>query len=285
MEGAAVIELAGRCIADRPGTFNQGESGHAEYHCRIISSLLHEEAPMVNLMDRRNGKFRILGSLLLGFGAVIAFAPGAFAGTIVSVTGTGTGEANFALGGSDQDEVLEASWTILGTYFNVSIAVDVGANDSSSPSLSAYLTTAIGPTETAADEIAGIMLDPAAENETDTLFSGLTLGPGTYYLVLTGGASDSTESVWWGTDTPTAATTGDGVTFGGDAFAAMGMGLGVNGNYPPASDFNNAPGLGLLFDVTGDATPEPSSFSLILIGGPAGFWLWKRRRSRLGSQN
>lgn len=231
---------------------------------------------MVNLMDRRNGKSRLLGSLLLWLGAVFAFAPAAFAGTIVSVTGSG--EANFALGGNDQDEVLEASWTTLGTYFNVSVTVDVGANDSSSPSLSAYLTTAIGPTETAADQIAGIMLDPSAENETDTLFSGLTLGPGTYYLVLSGGASDSTESVWWGTDSGTAATTGNGVAFGGDGFAAIGVGLGVNGNYPPASDFNSAPGLGLLFQVTGDATPEPGSLSLILIGAPAGLWLWKRRR-------
>lgn len=239
---------------------------------------------MVKLRDRRNGKSRLLGSLLLGFGAVFAFAPGAFAGTIVSVTGTG--EANFTLGGSDQDEVLETSWTTLGTYYNVSIAADVGANDSSNPSVSAYLTTAIGPTETAADLIQGITFDPTAENEMDTLFSGLTLGPGTYYLVLSGGASDSTESVWWGTDAGNAANTANGVTFGGDGYAAIGVGLGVNGNYPPASDFNSVQGLGLLFDVTGDTTPEPSSFSLILIGGAAaGLWRWKRRRSGLETQN
>jgi hypothetical protein len=238
---------------------------------------------MVNLMDRRNGKSRLLGSLLLGFAAVLSLASGAFAGTIVSVTGTG--DANFTLGGSDQDEVLESSWTTLGTYFDVSIAADVGANDSSSPSISAYLTTGIGPTETGADLIQGITFDPSTDNEIDTLFSGLTLGPGTYYLVLIGGDLDSTESVWWGTDAGTAATTGAGVTFGGDGFAANGVGLGVNGTYPPASDFNSAPGMGLLFQVTGDTAPEPGSFSLILIGGPAGLWLWRRRRSALGTQN
>jgi hypothetical protein len=144
-------------------------------------------------MNRRNRKSTSMGSLLSGFGAVLMFASGAFAGTIVSVTGTAA--ANFTLGGSDQDEVLEASWTTLGSYFNVSIAADLGANDSLSPSISAYLTTGIGPTETDADEIAGITFDPATDNEIDNLFSGLTLGPGTYNLVLIGGNLDTTQSV------------------------------------------------------------------------------------------
>jgi hypothetical protein len=248
-------------------------------HHQLIAPLRRQRK--VNLMNRRNRTSGMMGSLLSGFGIALVFASGAFAGTIVSVTGAGG--ANFTLGGSDQDEVLAASWTTLGTYFDVSITADVGANDSTVPSISAYLTTGIGPTETDADQIAGITFNPSTDNEIDTLFSGLNLGPGTYYLVLIGGDLDTTESVWWGTDAGTAATTGAGVTFGGDGFAAIGVGLGVNNTYPPASDFNSAPGLGLLFQVTGDAAPEPGSFTLAPIGGLAGLWLWKRRRSELKS--
>jgi hypothetical protein len=228
-------------------------------------------------MDRRKHMPKRIASLLFAFWVLVA--PRAFADTIVSVTGTGV--ANYTLGG-DQDEALEASWTTFAGYSNVSIMAEVGSASASS-TITAYLTTAIGPTDTAADQIASLTFAPATDNEVDTLFSGLSLGPDTtYYLVLIGGDSDSTESAWWGTDAVTGATVDNGVTFGGDDFAAIGVDLGVNNTNPPASAFNSLPGLGLLFQVTGDAesTPEPDSFSLVLTGGLAGLWLWKHRRQR-----
>jgi len=216
--------------------------------------------------------YRLIGSLLLGLGVILAFPAGVFADLIISVAGTG--EANFTLGG-DQDQVEEASWTQLDGYSNVSIAAQVG-RASEGPSITAYLTSAIGPAETADDLIAIDTFAPSTNNEFDTIFSGLSLGPGTYYLVLSGGDSDSSQSAWWGTDNGTRATTDTGVTFNGDGYAFSGDGL--NDSNPPASTFSSSTRAGLLFQVTGEAeaaSPEPDSLRLILIGGLGGLWLRK----------
>jgi hypothetical protein len=221
--------------------------------------------------------YRLIGSFLLGLCVDLAFPSGVLADTIISVSGTG--EANFTLGG-DQDQVEEASWTTLSGYSNVSIAAEVG-RASEGPSITAYLTSDIGPAETADDLIAIETFAPSTDNEFDTIFSGLNLGPGTYYLVLSGGDSDSSQSAWWGTDHGSSATTDTGVTFDGDGYAFSGDGL--NATNPPASLFNNSTRAGLLFQVTGDpeaASPEPGSLRLILIGGLGGLWMRKRLRDR-----
>jgi hypothetical protein len=82
-----------------------------------------------------------------------------------------------------------ASWSSLVAYDNVSIFAEVGA-DNSFGDLTAFLTTRVGSGTTAANQVASVTMTPPAYNSPGVdLFSGLNLGPGTYYLVLSGPAS------------------------------------------------------------------------------------------------
>jgi hypothetical protein len=153
-----------------------------------------------------------LGTLLLA----TLFAPRAKA-DIYSVTGpAGVG---YYLGGSGPDQVLVSSWTQTGSWTNVSISAELGnaANygNSGGDTISVYLTNQIGPGTTVANQIASASVSPATVDETDTLFTGLSLGAGTYYLVL-GAPGQFAE--WYGTSSPTV-TTGAGVSGNGDSFA------------------------------------------------------------------
>jgi hypothetical protein len=213
---------------------------------------------------------RFTVSLLFRFAAVLALASGAFADTIVSVTGTAN--SGYPLG-EQNGYIFEASWTTATAYSNVSIAAEVG--NYGAEAFDAYLTTTVGPTETAADQIASLPdFSPATENEVDTLFSGLDLPPGTYYLVLADNDPNLFD-VWLGNPGATPATAA-GVTFDGDGYATN-----LPDTNPLTSTFTVQQDLGLFFQVTGDASslPEPGSLSLNLIGGFGGLWLWKHRRS------
>jgi hypothetical protein len=227
---------------------------------------------------------RIPSSLFL-FGLALALTPATFADSIVS--SNGIAEAEVELGGSFSSQILEVSWTASSAYSNVSIAAEVGLDGQSSP-ISAWLTTAIGPTETAADQIASASFSPVTGDEVDTIFSGLNLAPGTYYLVLTGGFTGLADS-WWSTIGPATTATAAGVTFGGDG-AANSLSMGApNYTSPAASAFVSNNGLGLLFQVTGSVVsaesgesglsvaPEPGSLSLTLAGCLGALWLWKRK--------
>src|ERR1022692_1380542 len=110
--------------------------------------------------------------------AAISSIPAA-ATTIVAVGGNP--DSSTVLGGNFH-EILLTSWTTAVAYSNVSISAVVGA---SSTSISAYLATQIGSTATSATLIASTIIDPSSGQETDTLFSGLSLPASVYYLILT----------------------------------------------------------------------------------------------------
>jgi hypothetical protein len=206
--------------------------------------------------------------------AGLALAPPAFSGTVFSQSGTATND--FVIG-SNVEQIFEAGWSTLGSFSNVSISAEVSDFGDPASVITAYLTTAIGPTETTEDQIATFTFSPATNDEVDTLFSGLNLGPGSYYLVL---ASGSTAiSGWWGARSPTT-TTGSGVTFNGDGFANNVDSGSPDPANPPASTF--VFDLGLLVDVTGDpvTVPEPASLALMLPAAIAAICLGKRLSSR-----
>ena len=190
--------------------------------------------------------------VLLSFGL-------ASAGTVYSVTGTPNGFA-YSLGGTS-DQMLVSSWAQTGSYTNVSISAVLGSGEP----ISVYLTNQIGPGTTVANEIGSTSISPSASPQTETLFTGLSLGAGSYYLVLA--APTTGIAGWFGTSSPTV-TTDTGVTGHPDVFVSTSNGS-PNSAFPPASSFLPA-GTNLLFTVTGDVgstVPEPSSFMMMGLAG------------------
>jgi hypothetical protein len=204
------------------------------------------------------------------FAIVLLSAGFASANPIISVTGTH--DTAFFVGGSAADEMLVSSWTETGSYINVSISAvlsnQFGGNPNST--LSAYLTDRIGPGTTAADVIASTSISPTTFDETDTLFTGLSLGAGSYYLVL---AAPGKFAGWWGTNSPTI-TTDTGVTDTGYYYTNLQGNGSPDDAFPPASTFSPDTTDFLLYSATGtasSATPEPSSF---ILAGLAGIFLF-----------
>jgi hypothetical protein len=175
-------------------------------------------------------------------------------------------------------QAAESSWMQTGTFSGVNIAAEIDPAGSSSVSHTstgtAYLMTQVGPGTTPANELAnapfsvtGTQFNPTLV----TLFTGLTLGPGIYYLVLSAPASQSAG--WDIADIPTTPTTAPGVTL------VDGNLRGPEALYPPSTNFSNAFGNLLEYSVTGNAVPEPSTL-VLFFAGFAGLAICNRRRVR-----
>lgn len=191
-------------------------------------------------------------SLLTLFGLTLGAA------TIVSESGSigpTIGSVNGGIG-------LEASWTSSIPYTNVSISANLSSGSSTaSGSDTFFLTTMIGPGTTTANEIARNTLTvPAGPQSVIPIFSGLTLSPGNYFLVLGG---PFTPAIFWSTSDSPTITTGAGVTFGGTGVASPNCGVCP---YVPATTFDTSSTFHYLFDVSGTAVPEPSSAAFFFVG-------------------
>jgi hypothetical protein len=199
---------------------------------------------------------------LLSFLLVSGAAQNIKAGTIVSVTGP--------FQATNVNAADAVSWTQTSAFTNVVISAGVGGGFFTAPPGSGtfYLMNAIGPGTTVANQLNSTTFSGLVGLSTLPLFSGLTLGPGTYYLVLGGLASGSG---WQETGSPfvPVIVTGSGVT-NNPPLVVIGGGAG----YPPASSFSSFPGQ-FFYQVTGDAVPEPATFFYALIGLGAAL-VWKR---------
>jgi hypothetical protein len=127
----------------------------------------------------------------------------------------------------------------------------------------AWLSTAIGSGAGGADLVAyrSLALPYADLSDGDpalgwvSLFDGLTLAPGTYYLTL---AADSSWAGWWGAATASV-TQADGAELLGFDFTTSAAA--VNVAMPWASDFANPldwPAR-LMWRLSGDLTPPPAT--------------------------
>lgn len=170
------------------------------------------------------------------------------------------------------------AFTLASAHNNVSIGVSLLAFGGSGDwNLNAFLTTQIGPGTTAAShEVASVSQvitvpgSPFAAPYTitpTTIFSGLNLAAGTYYLTLSG--TYNTQNAWWaGSPTADLST----VTSSGASVAAPYYYFSLpDFSYLPSSPFpvfSNA--YGYWFSVTGDLVesnvPEPWSGALLLAG-------------------
>jgi hypothetical protein len=102
----------------------------------------------------------------------------ATASTVFDIPGPTIGYSDFG------DAALADSWTQNFSVINGSISVYVQGLEPSGGDIHFYVTTNIGPTATLGDLVAFTTLtEPFALTQV-TPFSNLSLGPGTYYLIL-----------------------------------------------------------------------------------------------------
>jgi hypothetical protein len=179
-------------------------------------------------------------------------------------------------------EVVSTSWSESNSYTDVSITALVNSPSiGGPPSATAYLTTRIGPGTTVMDEVAraafAVPLELPVCSPTGscganvTLFSGLSLGPGDYFLTM-GPPTDGNVG-WFPAIDPTVIED-SGVTLG-SCVAAFSSAIAP---YPPTSAFGPPGTCGsgpdntsfvMIFAVTGtaeNAVPEPAPVALIGCG-------------------
>jgi hypothetical protein len=132
--------------------------------------------------------------------------------TVISVTGSNQFNSNLNDADGAIPQIMGAAWSSTTGYSDVTISAELGAAYASVPfTVSAYLTTAVGPGTTSSSEIASVDLSvspPAFTPTSVTVFSNLALPPGTYYLTL---ASRGSNPIWFGDFSPVA-TTAEGVS-------------------------------------------------------------------------
>jgi hypothetical protein len=190
----------------------------------------------------------------------IAVAYPAFGTTVISqlFSAGSTGAFN---------ELAAVSWTQTGSYSNVDILANISNTSSGTATATAYLMAQIGAGTTATNEVvapvtASVTGNPGL-NAMTTIFSGLSLGPGTYFLVL----DPNTTDFHWDLTIPPAITTDSGVT------AGPSVATNTVAAFPPASVFGSE-SFSFIFEVTGTAggstsTPEPSTAGMLIIGAGA----------------
>jgi hypothetical protein len=196
-------------------------------------------------------------------------ANSAFASTIVS----STYKFGFSSTSSAEDGIQAVSWTQTGTYTDVTIGAGLAADNGLSEATgTAYLMTEIGPGTTAGlpEEIASgpvtVSGNPGLNNMT-TVFSSLSLGPGTYYLVIDPSSVNLADSLVWDAAGMPFQVLASGVS-GVAGFA----GASTSASFPPANTFTTEDETPI-FSVTGTlskapvtATPEPSATILLACG-------------------
>ena len=107
------------------------------------------------------------------------------------------------------DQVLCASWTQTMATTDTNIGAIVTASSDTTTLGNAWLTNAVGPSATASNVIASTTFVPPVYSDdqqkildsasmTTNLFSGLSLAPGTYYLVLQRVSGTDTNDGWVG---------------------------------------------------------------------------------------
>jgi hypothetical protein len=179
----------------------------------------------------------------------------------------------------DPSQVLAVAWTQ--TVSTSATAVNISFDGFFlGGTFTAYLMDGIGPLASFINEVAApasFTMDPFQELSSINLWSGLTLFPSTYYVVV--GTTDPNAGGGWGATYDPTIVTSPGVTLG-DAFGFQqfyAWGPDIDLSYLPASLFMIDPLAdgSLLFEVT---VPEPSTL-LLLSSGVLSLMFIRRKRS------
>jgi len=200
------------------------------------------------------------------------------AANIINATGTNsfgfTGQPGFV-----------TAWSQAVSYTGVSISMPLADQSAGGPiggvEGTVYLMNQIGPGTTSANQVvAPLSVSGLTATSTPvTLFSGLSLPPGSYYIVLIPTNASPMSMSPEGFNAGNSVTTGTSVT-------SLGVGVPATiAGYPPASTVTLGPPGNLYLSVTGTlapsqgAAPVPSSLLLALAGLAvvAGWWFVRRR--------
>jgi hypothetical protein len=201
---------------------------------------------------------------------LLACAPWiARAEVIVSQGGAGIGEST--LGGPVTFTAFQ-SWASTVAFTGVSVSVNVGTTDPSFGTFTAWLMTQVGPGTTVGDQVATNTFTAPTVSDfftappLTTLFTGLSLVPGTYFLVLS--APTGSSGPGWEQTADFVPTTAPGVIASGQAEMSFQGVPGFDPAFPPDSPFLPAEGLPLGYEVDGTqiTVPEPSTLALLGIG-------------------
>jgi hypothetical protein len=185
------------------------------------------------------------------------------AGTIASVTGAEAVGPNVGCCAAS-GQTVAIGWSATTSYSNVDISGDLGSGFTPAH-FTAYLTDLIGPSATPANVLSTanfVVDDPCLSicvGVVTPIFTGLTLAPGTYWVVLADlqpAEQGPNGGQWFSTGNP-ALTTDAGVTYLGTRHAS-----GIDfAAFAPGSNFSSSSG-DVLFSVTGTAVPEPATLSM-----------------------
>ena len=178
------------------------------------------------------------------------------------------------------------AWNQTTGYSGVSIVMPLADLSSGGPiggvEGTVYLMNRIGPGTTTANQVAAPVQISGLTNAFTpiTLFTGLTLPPGNYYVVLVPTNSSPMSMSPDGTNVSVVVTTGTAVT-------TLGVGVPLTlAAYPPASTVTLTTPGNLYLNVTGDVVPSPAPIPVssraslgVMMAGLAGlglYWAWKR---------
>ena len=192
----------------------------------------------------------------------------AAAATLVSVTDLqGTlpppNLDSFVVGTSKQ-QVEVMGWSQSVAYSDVRISAYLGDSRVGS-SVTAYLTSTIGPDAGSPLATSTVTIPQIGSELASTeLFSGLSLGPGNYYLTLYNfDLSSGTDPRWY---RGAAVTFGYGITPNGEFYANNHTDGVANPVEPWRSTFKASALYDQAFTVTGTVVPEPSVVALLGLG-------------------
>lgn len=210
----------------------------------------------------------LLGPCVLFFGALSAALP-SHADAIIE---TGVGVAGPSV---NAGQFESQGWAQEKTYDDASISVDLFSwTPGTTFNITAYLTNAIGPLATspsiATTSFSGETSDSTPQ--TFLLFSGLTLGPGTYFLTLSSTDDTGEEpGALWPMECPFGCPKmlDSGVTLLSENFVNLSFGV-EDSTYAPASSFMTAQNSVLNFSLMdapgGVSIPEPGTLSATALG-------------------
>ena len=191
------------------------------------------------------------------------------------LTVTGEGDKGYSI---YSNQAAAVSFTLTETFNEVSITADLTDFNAQG---GIFLMSNIGPDAGIGDMVAGVEFDSIVfSGKSTVLFTGLTLSPGAYAVVVASDQSAPDSMVIWNGSTVADVTAAGGIIDGIDFFCSN------TDAFPPSSSFETIFDRAAHFSVSGITSsvtpvPEPNSCLLLALGFVV-FAFHRNRRKGMG---